>query len=151
MSDEIEPILIGSDHAGFEMKEFIKQYLSQKKIPFEESGAVEYDGTDDYPVIAFKLAQKISTGEFQRGILLCGTGIGASIAANRVKGVRAALCSSPETARMSRLHNNSNVLVIGGRITTREMVTEIIDAWLKGNFEGGRHQKRIELLDSTPS
>lgn len=151
MSEKFEPILIGSDHAGFEMKEFIKQYLSQKKISFEESGAVEYDSSDDYPLIAFKLAQKISTGEFQRGILLCGTGIGASIAANRVKGVRAALCSSPETARMSRLHNNSNVLVIGGRITTRQMVTEIIDAWLEGNFEGGRHQKRIELLDSTLS
>ncbi|NLL11808.1 MAG: ribose 5-phosphate isomerase B [Fibrobacter sp.] len=149
MTENAHPILIGSDHAGYEMKEFIKQYLSQKNIPFEEAGTAQYDETDDYPLVAFKLAQKISSGEFQRGILLCGTGIGASIAANRVKGVRAALCSTPETARMSRLHNNSNVLVLGGRVTSREMVPQIINAWLEASFEGGRHQRRIEMLDSS--
>ncbi|HEX3019650.1 MAG TPA: ribose 5-phosphate isomerase B [Chitinispirillaceae bacterium] len=148
MAEKTDPILLGSDHAGFEMKEYIKQYLTEENIPFEESGAIEYDSTDDYPVIAFNLAKKIASGEFARGILLCGTGIGASIAANRVKGVRAALCSSPEIARMSRLHNNSNVLVLGGRITARDMVIEIINAWLGGTFEGGRHQKRIDQLDS---
>jgi RpiB/LacA/LacB family sugar-phosphate isomerase len=148
MSEKTHPILIGSDHAGFKMKEFIKQYLSQKNIPFEEAGSLEYDEADDYPLVAFKLAQKISSGEFHRGILLCGTGIGASIAANRVKGVRAALCSTPEIARMSRLHNNSNVLVLGGRVTSSEMVSEIINAWLETSFEGGRHQRRIEMLDS---
>ncbi len=148
MTEKTLPILIGSDHAGFEMKEFIKQYLSQKNIPYEEAGTAQYDETDDYPLIAFKLAHKISSGEFHRGILLCGTGIGASIAANRVKGVRAALCSTPETARMSRLHNDSNVLVLGGRITSREMVPQIINAWLEASFEGGRHQRRIEMLDS---
>lgn len=148
MSEKSDSILVGSDHAGFEMKEYVKQYLTKKNIHFTDSGAVEFNKDDDYPIMAFKLAHQISSGKFSRGILLCGTGIGASIAANRVKGVRAALCTSPELAKMSRLHNNSNVLVLGGRTTTTEMVTKIIDAWLDSSFEGGRHQKRIEQLDS---
>lgn len=147
MAENIDTIVIGSDHAGFEMKEHIKQYLTKKGIQFVDSGAVEYDAADDYPVLAFNLAQKVSTGEFNRGILLCGTGIGASIAANRVKGVRAALCTTPDAAKMSRLHNDSNVLVLGGRVLSTEMVEKIIDAWFEGYFEGGRHQKRVDQLD----
>jgi RpiB/LacA/LacB family sugar-phosphate isomerase len=130
------------------MKEFVKSYLFNKGITLEDSGAIEYDAADDYPTLAFKLAKSIAAGTFNRGILLCGTGIGASIAANRVKGVRAALCTSPEMAHMSRVHNDSNVLVIGGRTTTKETVAQMIDAWLSGTFEGGRHQNRIDLLDA---
>lgn len=148
MSDNEKIIAIGSDHAGFEMKEHIKQYLTKKRITFIDCGATEFDKDDDYPVTAFNLAHKISSGEFSRGILFCGTGIGASIAANRVKGVRAALCATPELAKMSRLHNDSNVLVLGGRTTPKEIAEKIVDCWLSGPFEGGRHQKRINQLDS---
>ena len=142
-----ETIVLGSDHAGFEMKEAVKRYLIKLGIPVEDSGAAEFDPADDYTHFAFKLARSIADGIYKRGILLCGTGIGASIAANRVKGVRAALCSSPELARMSRAHNDSNVLVLGGRTTPEEVVKRIIDAWLDGDFEGGRHQKRVQQLD----
>jgi len=147
MIEKKSPIVVGSDHAGFEMKEYIKQYLKDKDIAFEDSGAVEYDPADDYPTLAFKLAKSVAEGQYTRGILLCGTGIGASIAANRVKGVRAALCTSPEMAKMSRFHNDSNILVLGGRTTSREMVIQIIDAWLSNEFEGGRHSKRVQQLD----
>jgi len=147
MSEQVLPIVVGSDHAGFEMKEYVKQYLVKKGVPFEDAGAVSLDLSDDYPEFAFRVAKAVAGGEFKRGILLCGSGIGASIAANRVKGVRAALCTSPDMARMSRLHNDSNVLVLGGRTTTQPMVEQIIDAWLNGGFEGGRHQKRIEQMD----
>ncbi|HON11462.1 MAG TPA: ribose 5-phosphate isomerase B [Chitinispirillaceae bacterium] len=144
MSDKI---VIGSDHAGFEMKEYIKEVLTQKGVLFEDAGAVSLDPSDDYPEFAFRVAKAVSEKRYNKGILLCGTGIGASIAANRVKGVRAALCTSPDMARMSRAHNDSNVLVLGGRTTSRETVSEIIDAWLGGSFEGGRHQKRIDQID----
>ncbi|NLD99654.1 MAG: ribose 5-phosphate isomerase B [Fibrobacter sp.] len=148
MEKNNSPIVVGSDHAGYEMKEYVKKYLSQKGISFEDCSSANYDPSDDYPVPAFKLAKSIANGQYNRGILLCGSGIGASIAANRIKGVRAALCTSPEMAKLARFHNDSNVLVLGGRTTTREMVEQIIDAWLSNEFEGGRHQKRIELLDS---
>ena len=141
-----EKIVIGSDHAGFEMKEYIKEVLTQKGVLFEDAGAVSLDPSDDYPEFAFRVAKAVSEKRYNKGILLCGTGIGASIAANRVKGVRAALCTSPDMARMSRAHNDSNVLVLGGRTTPRETVSQIIDAWL-GSFEGGRHQNRIDQID----
>ncbi|NLP01637.1 MAG: ribose 5-phosphate isomerase B [Fibrobacter sp.] len=142
-----EKIVIGSDHAGFEMKEYIKEVLTQKGVLFEDAGAVSLDPSDDYPEFAFRVAKAVSEKRYNKGILLCGTGIGASIAANRVKGVRAALCTSPDMARMSRAHNDSNVLVLGGRTTPRETVSQIIDAWLGGSFEGGRHQNRIDQID----
>lgn len=144
-------LVVGSDHAGFEMKEHVKKYLTEKGIEFEDAGAQQYDAQDDYTTFAFKVAQSVSKGNYERGILLCGTGIGASIAANRIKGVRAALCTSPEMARMSRLHNDSNVLVMGGRTTPADVVEKMIDAWLSGNFEGGRHQNRVQLLDNAPT
>lgn len=142
-----EKIVIGSNHAGFEMKEYIKEVLTQKGVLFEDAGAVSLDPSDDYPEFAFRVAKAVSEKRYNKGILLCGTGIGASIAANRVKGVRAALCTSPDMARMSRAHNDSNVLVLGGRTTPRETVSQIIDAWLGGSFEGGRHQNRIDQID----
>lgn len=140
-------VVIGSDHAGFEMKEFVKKYLLEKGIPFHDVGALTNDPADDYPLFASKVAQCIASGKFDKGILMCGSGVGASIAANRHKKVRAALCTTPETARMSRLHNDSNILVIGGRVTPTEVAAKMMDIWLKTEFEGGRHQKRIDQLD----
>jgi RpiB/LacA/LacB family sugar-phosphate isomerase len=142
-----EPVVVASDHAGFEMKEYVKKYLSEKGIPFYDAGAESLDPQDGYPQFAFKLADLVSSGKYTRGILMCGTGIGASIAANRVKKVRAALCYSADMARMSRLHNNSNVLVLGGRTTTKEVAADIMDAWFASEFEGGRHQGRIDEMD----
>jgi ribose 5-phosphate isomerase B len=144
----IEPVVIGSDHAGYEMKEFVKKHLKLRGIPFFDAGATQFDPKDGYPEFAFEVAQSIANGKFSRGILMCGTGIGASIAANRVKKVRAALCYSPEMAQMSRFHNNSNVLVMGGRVTTTDVAAKIMDAWLDAAFEGGRHQNRIDEIDS---
>jgi ribose 5-phosphate isomerase B len=143
----VEPVIVGSDHAGFEMKEFVKKYLTEHSIPFFDAGAENLDPQDGYPAFAFKVAENISSGKYTRGILMCGTGIGASIVANRVKKVRAALCYSPEMAQMSRLHNNSNVLVLGGRVTPTDIAAKIMDAWFEAAFEGGRHQKRIDEMD----
>jgi len=146
-SDEKLPVVVGSDHAGFEMKEYVKKYLTAHSIPFFDSGAESIDPQDGYPQFALKLAGLVASGKYTRGILMCGTGIGASIAANRVKKVRAALCYSADMARMSRLHNDSNVLVLGGRTTTPEVAEQIMDAWFRTEFEGGRHQKRIDDMD----
>lgn len=145
-----DKLVVGSDHAGFEMKEYVKKYLQKKGIQFDDAGAESLDPSDDYPTYAFKLAKSISSGKYRRGILFCGTGIGASIAANRVKGVRAALCTSPELAKMARLHNDSNVLVLGGRTTPKDTAEKIIDTWLATEFEGGRHLKRVKMLDKLP-
>ncbi len=142
-----EKIVVSSDHAGYEMKELVKEYLIGRGVSVEDVSSEKLDPLDDYPVSAFKLAQKISNKEFGKGILLCGSGIGASIAANRYRGVRAALCTSVELARLSRLHNDANVLVIGGRTTSLETVKEMIDTWLSQQFEGGRHQRRIDQLN----
>jgi ribose 5-phosphate isomerase B len=129
------------------MKELVKEYLIGRGVSVEDVSSEKLDPLDDYPVSAFKLEQKISNKEFGKGILLCGSGIGASIAANRYRRVRAALCKSVELARLSRLHNDANVLVIGGRTTSLETVKEMIDTWLSQQFEGGRHQRRIDQLN----
>lgn len=148
MSGESKKIVLSSDHAGYEMKEKVKQYLSELGLSVEDVSSEQLDPQDDYPEYGFKLAQKVAQKKFDRGILLCGSGIGASIAANRFKGVRAALCTSAEHARLARLHNDSNVLVIGGRTTTIDTVKEMITTWLSQQFEGGRHQRRVDQLDS---
>lgn len=141
------PIAIAADHAGFAMKDHIKTYLEKKGIPVQDLSAPQLDPADDYPEFGFKLARAVAQKTFTRGILFCGTGIGISIAANRVRGVRAALCTSPELARMSREHNDANVLVIGGRTTPQDTAEKIVDAWLSGVFAGDRHGKRVAQLD----
>jgi len=151
MQQQTERMALASDHAGFAMKEHVKAYLAKKGVAVDDLSAPQLDPADDYPQFGFKLAGKVSKGEYKRGILLCGTGIGISIAANRVRGVRAALCTSPELAHMAREHNDSNVLVMGGRTTTPEMAEKIVDAWLEGTFAGERHGKRVEQLDSLPN
>jgi ribose 5-phosphate isomerase B len=142
-------IVIGSDHAGWELKEEIKKYLIEMGYAVKDLSEPRLNPDDDYPVSAKKVATAVASGDFERGITVCGTGIGASIAANRINGSRAALCFTPEMARMSRRHNDANVLVLGGRITRPREAFMILDAWLSAKFEGGRHERRVRLLDGT--
>ena len=144
----IAKIVIGSDHAGWDLKEAVKTYLTGKKIAVEDVSEPNYDPQDDYPQPAFRVAKAVAAGKFEVGITLCGTGIGASIAANRVKGVRAALCFTPEMGRTTKAHNDANVLVLGGRTTPVDEAIRIIEAWLGASFEGGRHSRRVEQLDT---
>ncbi len=139
-------IVLGSDHAGFKLKEFVKELLKIRAYDVIDSGVFE-EKTADYPDMANKVCDAIKTGIGDNGVLICGTGIGISIAANRHKGIRAALCMNAEMAAISRAHNNSNVLVLGGRTTPQEDTEKIVDAWLNTEFEGGRHIPRIEKMD----
>ncbi len=144
----LSPVIIGSDHAGWELKEAVKEYLTGKGFTVEDVSEPKLNPEDDYPEFAFKVAKAVASGKFERGISICGTGIGASIAANRVRGARAALCVTPEMARMAKRHNNANVLVLGGRITLPEQAFMIIDAWMSVHFEGGRHSRRVQMIDT---
>jgi len=140
------PIIIGCDHAGFALKELIKDYLSALNCTPEDCGAYSEDSVD-YPDIGMQVARKVSSGEYARGILICGTGIGMSMVANRFAAVRAALCNDIFSAIMSRRHNNANILVMGGRVIGPELAREIVRAWLETPFEGGRHQRRVDKMD----
>ena len=143
------PIVMGSDHAGYALKEFIKEHLTASGFKPEDCGTFSEDSVD-YTDFGIQVAQKIASGEFQRGILVCGTGLGMSMVANRFKKVRAALCNDLFSALMSRRHNDSNILVMGGRVIGSELAKEIVSAWLKTPFEGGRHKMRIEKFDTIP-
>ncbi len=139
-------IAIGSDHAGYLLKETIKEYLKGKKdIEFKDYGTFKMDSCN-YPEYGYKVGQVISSGEFDLGILICGTGIGMCITANKIKGIRAALVHDKKTAQLSRLHNDANVLCLGGKVVNDDAAAEIVDTWLNTSFEGGRHQKRISIL-----
>jgi len=146
-SKRTKQIIIGSDHAGYERKDEVKAYLISLGFEVKDVSEPVYDGKDDYTKYAAEVARQVANKTFDRGIVLCGSGIGASIAANRFRGVRAALCLTPEMGRMSRLHNNSNVLVLAGRLTDKATTLQIVDAWLNGTFEGGRHETRVAQLD----
>ena len=143
------PIVVASDHAGFELKEVLKIELEALDVPVEDLGVYDMKAVD-YPDIANALARVVSAGDGRRGLLLCGTGIGASIAANRHRGVRAALCHSAETARMARQHNDANVLVLGGRVTDPDTARECLRVFLDTAFEGGRHEPRVAKLAGAP-
>ncbi len=137
-------IAIASDHGGYELKERIKIILQSMNIDFEDLGTNNSESVD-YPDFAAKVAREVQKGN--RGILCCGTGIGMSITANKFKGVRAALCHDEFTARLSRQHNDANVLVLGGRIhLTPHDVAAMVQTWLETQYEGGRHQKRLEKI-----
>ena len=138
-------IIIGSDHAGFPLKETVKRYVSELGYTVTDAGT-DSPANVDYPDFGAIVAQRVSTGEFDRGILVCGSGVGMSIVANRFPGVRAALCLDEETARMSRLHNDANILVLAGRRTDEEAAKSITRLWLNTEFEGGRHQRRLEKI-----
>ena len=140
-------IIIGSDHAGFELKsECVNHIKNVLNIEVDDIGV--YDKLSaDYPRVAHMVSKKISKGEYDRGILICGSGVGMSMVANRYKGIRAALCHNIYTARMSRMHNDANVLTMGERIIGKGLALEILENFLKTPFEGGRHKKRVEQID----
>ena len=139
-------IIIGSDHAAFELKEKIKSFLFQKGYKVEDGGT-DSETSVNYVDYGKKVAGAVSRGDYTKGILLCGSGLGMSMVANRFAGVRAALCSDLFCAKMSRLHNDSNILVIGGRIVGDVLAFELVDTWLNTAFEGGRHLDRIQSID----
>ncbi len=136
---------IGSDHAGCELKSSIILHLSQAGFEVVNFGT-DNGQPADYPVIAEAVGTAVTDSEVDFGILICGTGIGMSIAANKVRGIRAALCSEPYSARLTKQHNNSNILVLGARVIGVELAKCIVDEWLGAEFEGGRHQTRIDLI-----
>lgn len=139
-------IAVGADHAGFELKGKIVEYLKSNGFDYKDFGTFSKDSCD-YPEFAQKVANEVSNGNFDRGILICGSGIGMSIAANKVKGIRAALCWNISTATSSRTHNNSNVLCLAQRQLDSELAIEMVDIWLKTEFEGGRHKARVDLIE----
>lgn len=137
---------IGADHGGFVLKEEIKKALSHASINFIDYGTFD-DNPSDYPDIARRVVSEIQEGRINRAILICGTGIGMSVQANRFKEIRAALCYNEYTAEMARKHNNSNILVLGGRTLDNELAKKILHIWLNTEFEGGRHERRIKKID----
>ncbi len=141
---------IGFDHGGFELKEYIKEYLEKENIEYIDYGTYSQDSVD-YPDYGKKLAEAVVSKEVDRGIAICGTGIGISIACNKVRGIRCALCSDTYSARMSIEHNNANVLALGGRVLGKDLALEIVATWLKAEFQGGRHERRINKISDIES
>lgn len=139
-------IAIGSDHAGYELKHKLMEYLDEKGLTYEDFGSFS-DEAFDYPIIGEKVGKSVASGKYKRGILICGTGIGISISANKVKGIRAAVCTEACSAMLSRKHNDTNVLALGARLIGLEQAKMILDTWLTTEFEGGRHARRVKLVD----
>ncbi len=138
-------IAIGSDHGGFELKEHILKHLRAKGVLVKDFG-VHSEASADYPDCARPVCEAVLNGECERGILVCGTGIGISIAANKFKGIRAALCSDVFSAKMAKEHNNANIICLGGRVTGRELAFMIVDTYMNAEFQGGRHADRIKKI-----
>ena len=136
-------LFLGCDHAGFELKEQLKEYLKENKIDFTDCGCYNTESCD-YPVQAYNVCKRLKEGDL--AILICGTGIGISIAANKVKGIRAACCSEPYSAEYSRMHNDANVLCLGGRVIDIERAKEMVNLFLNTEYAGGRHSKRVKML-----
>jgi len=142
-----EVIAIGSDHAGYELKNAVIKHLDDIGVKYINLGCL--DGSScDYPVVAREVCAKITDGTVKLAILVCGTGIGISIAANKIKGIRAAVCTDAYTAKYTRLHNNANVLCLGGRVTGPGVAEEMVDIFLSTDFEGGRHERRVSLIEN---
>lgn len=138
-------LAIGCDHGGFELKNHIMKHLEERGTAFKDFGCYD-ENSCDYPDIAKTVCEAVAGGECENGILVCGTGIGMSIAANKINGIRAALCTDVYSAKMTKQHNNSNVICLGGRVTGRELAFMIVDTWLDETFLGGRHQNRIDKI-----
>lgn len=139
-------IAIGSDHGGFELKQAVISFLAKENYKFNDFGV--YDNASvDYPLIAKELACRVADGSYKRGILICGSGLGVAIAANKIRGIRAATCHDTYCARMSRLHNDANILTMGGRVIGAGLAHDIVKIWLETAFEGGRHQLRINMIE----
>jgi len=138
-------IAIACDHSALELKEEVKNLLIGRGLEWEDFGTYTTDSCH-YPVFGARAAQAVADGKCDLGIVICGTGIGMSMAANKIKGIRCALCSDTYSARMTRVHNNSNVLALGARVIGVELAKEIVNAWLDAEFEGGRHRVRIDMI-----
>ena len=138
-------LAIGNDHVAVEMKKEIRAHLEQKGIEVIDVGT---DKTDrfDYPISGYKVAKLVAAGEVDGGVLICGTGVGISLAANKVHGIRACVCSDPYTATLSKQHNNTNIVAFGARVIGIETAKMIVDEWLAAEFEGGRHQRRVDMI-----
>lgn len=139
-------LAIGSDHAGFDLKQKLISLFDDLNIEYKDYGTYTADSCD-YPVIAHKVGQAVSSGQADKGVLVCGSGIGVSIAANKIRGVRAALCYEPELAALARKHNDANVVCLGSRFTDFETAKKIIDVFLHTDFENGRHLRRVEQIE----
>ena len=138
-------IALGCDHGGIVLKPAIKELLENRNIEIVDFGCYTTDSVD-YPDFALKVDEEVSTGSVDKGIILCGTGIGISIAANKVKGIRAAVAHDLFTAEMCKKHNNANIISMGGRVVTPELATEMVKVWLDSEFEGGRHTTRVDKI-----
>ena len=139
-------IAVASDHGGFALKEKVKEHLVQRGFEVDDLGSHSEESVD-YPVYGKACGEAVASGKADLGVVVCGTGIGISIAANKVKGIRCGLCTSVEMAHLTKQHNNANILALGGRTTEPELALKIVDEWLDTEFEGGRHQRRVDMLD----
>ena len=138
-------IALGCDHGGYELKQEIMAWLDKNHLEYKDYGCFSGEAVD-YPVYAKLVGHAVADGECEKGILICGTGIGIGIAAGKVKGIRVCTCSEPYSARLSRMHNNTNVLTFGARVVGTEMAKMIVDEWLENAYEGGRHERRVTQL-----
>ena len=138
-------LAIGNDHVAVEMKREIQAYLEAKGIEVINVGTESTDRFD-YPISGYKVARLVADGEVDGGVLICGTGVGISLAANKVKGIRACVCSDPYTAKLSKQHNNTNIIAFGARVIGIETAKMIVDEWLNATYEGGRHQVRVDMI-----
>jgi len=143
-----DPVILGSDHAGFALKEKVKAELTRLGVPWEDVGTDSAERPVDYPDFAHEVAEAVASGRVPRGVVVCGTGIGVSIAANRHRGVRAAVVYDEKTARLSREHNDANVLALGGRSLDHALALRLLQIWLTTPFEGGRHARRVEKIET---
>ena len=140
-------IALACDHAALEMKAEIKALLDEMGLEYQDFGTYTNESCD-YPVFGERAARAVASGECDRGILICGTGVGISLAANKVRGIRCVVCSEPYSAKLSRMHNNTNMLAMGARVIGPELARMIAQTWLETAFEGGRHQRRVDLIMS---
>ena len=146
MDSSIKPIAIGADDAGFELKTKIVDYLKSKGIPVEDYGVEAADPSVLYPDVALTVAQAVATGKHDRGILMCGTGIGVAITANKIPGIRAAVCHDPFSAERSRKSNDCQIMTMGGRVIGEELAKSLVDVWLASEYQGGRSAPKVERM-----
>ncbi|MBQ3603029.1 MAG: ribose 5-phosphate isomerase B [Clostridia bacterium] len=143
----MKKIAIGCDHVGYELKPIIVEHLKTRGIEVVDYGTNDIERTD-YPVYGRSVAEAVAEKNVDGGILICGTGVGISIVANKIKGIRAVVCSEPYSAKLSKEHNDTNILALGARVIGSEMAKMIVDAWLDAEFEGGRHKARVSMIES---
>lgn len=139
-------IAIGADHGGFALKEQIKDFLSDNGYKFTDFGVYNSERVD-YPVIAKEIAHDVANGKYDRGIIICGSGLGVAISANKIKGIRAVTCHDTYSSKMSRAHNDANILTMGGRVIGADLAFDVVKIWLETEFEGGRHKNRVDMIE----